>query len=65
VGNQDRLGAHTGGRRRGFAAGVAAANHDDVESVGHQSLKRRLVAKAWGGVKNIGFAKMFHVKHLE
>src|SRR4249920_1179893 len=65
VANQRRMGAHTGGRGRGFAAGMAAANHNDVESVRHQSLKGRLVAKAWGGVKDTDFLiQMFHVKHF-
>jgi hypothetical protein len=35
VGNEGRLGAHTGGRSRGFTAGMAAANHHDIESVEH------------------------------
>ena len=32
VGHQGRSRAHTGGRGRGFTAGMAAANDDDVES---------------------------------
>jgi hypothetical protein len=55
--------AHTGRRGRGFTAGVAAANHSDVESMGHQNLGWRLLAEARGGVKTIGFKEMFHVKH--
>ena len=35
MGNQGRLGTHTGSRSRGFTAGMAAANHHDVESVEH------------------------------
>ncbi len=49
------LRAHTGGRRRGFTAGVAAANHNDVESMRHQNLGWRVLAEARGGVKIIGF----------
>ena len=32
VRHQGRVGAHAGGRGRGFAAGMAAADHHDVES---------------------------------
>ena len=35
VGNKGRLGSHTGSRSRGFTAGMAAANHHDIESVEH------------------------------
>jgi hypothetical protein len=38
MGDQSCLGAHTGRRGCGFTAGMAAANHHDVESVGHQNL---------------------------
>jgi hypothetical protein len=55
--------AHTRRRGRSFTAGVAAANHSDVESMGHQNLGWRLLAEARGGVKIIGFKEMFHVKH--
>jgi len=64
VGDKGRFCAHTGCRGRGFTAGVAAANHSDVESMGHQNLGWRLLAEARGGVKIIGlFKEMFHVKH--
>ena len=33
MGHQRGLRAHAGGRGRGFAAGVAAADHDDVEAI--------------------------------
>ena len=35
LGDERRAGAGAGRRRRGFAAGVAAADHDDVEGLGH------------------------------
>ena len=35
VGYEGCLRTHTGGRGRGFTAGVAAANHNDVESMCH------------------------------
>jgi hypothetical protein len=35
VGDEGGSGAHTGSRSRGFTAGMAAANHHDVESIGH------------------------------
>ena len=41
VGDQDSSGAHTGGRSRSFTAGVAAANHSDVESDSHRYLRGR------------------------
>jgi hypothetical protein len=55
VGYEGRLRAHTGGGCRGLAAGVAAANHNNVESMRHQNLGWRVLAKARGGVKIIGF----------
>jgi hypothetical protein len=55
VGYEGRLGAHTGRRGRGFTAGVAAANYNDVESMRHQNLGWRVLAEARGGVKIIGF----------
>jgi hypothetical protein len=51
------VGAHTGGRSRSFTASVPAADHHNIESVRHQSLKGRLLTKARGGVKNIGFGE--------
>jgi hypothetical protein len=36
VGDQGGSGAHAGRSSRSFAAGVAAANHHDVESVSHR-----------------------------
>ena len=42
-----RPGAHTGAGGRGFTAGVAAANHHNVEFSAHW----RVVAEAGGGVK--------------
>jgi hypothetical protein len=55
VGYQDRFCAHASGRGRGLTASVAAADHCDVESVHHQNPGWRLIAKARGGVKIIGF----------
>jgi hypothetical protein len=55
MGDQSCLGAHAGRRACGFAAGMAAANHHDVESVGHHNLGGGVVAKARGGVKTIDF----------
>jgi hypothetical protein len=42
---------------------VAAANHNDVESMCHQNLEWRVLAEDRGGVKIIEFNEMFHVKH--
>ena len=44
---------------------MAAANHRDVKSNLHRYLRGRVVAEARRGVKNIGFSKVFHVKHFE
>jgi hypothetical protein len=55
LGYEGRFRAHTGGRGRAFTAGVAAANYNDVESMGHQNLGCRVLADARGGVKIIGF----------
>jgi hypothetical protein len=55
VGYEGRFRPHTGRRSRGFTAGVAAANHNDVESIGHQNLGWRVLAEARGGVKIIEF----------
>jgi len=55
VGYEGRLRTHTGRRRRGFTAGVAAANHNDVESMCHQNLECRVLAEDRGGVKISGF----------
>jgi hypothetical protein len=57
MGDQCCLGAHTSSRACGFTAGMAAANHHDVESVGHQNLGGGVVAKARGGVKTIDFCE--------
>jgi len=53
--DQCRLRAHTRRRGRGFTAGVAAANHNDVESMCHQNLECRVLAEDRGGVKISGF----------
>ena len=50
VRHQGRLRAHTGGRGRGFTAGMAAANHDNVELSPHFAA---VIAEAGGRVKNI------------
>ena len=55
LGYEGRFRAHTGGRGRAFTAGVAAANYNDVELMGHQNLGCRVLADARGGVKIIGF----------
>jgi hypothetical protein len=44
--------AHAGASGRGFAAGVAAANHDYVECFHAKASNARLVAEAWDRVKN-------------
>jgi hypothetical protein len=41
VGDQRRRGTHARGRRRGFAAGVASANHNDIERCAHRGLLSR------------------------
>jgi hypothetical protein len=51
VGYQGRLSAHAGSSRCGFAAGMAAANHHDVESTRHLDLGAGVLPKARGGVK--------------
>jgi hypothetical protein len=61
--HQGRLRAHTGASGRGFTAGMAAANHDNVESHLHKNLGCELVAEAGEGVKKSPFGGMFHVKH--
>ena len=63
--HQCRSCAHARGRRRGFAAGMAAADHHDVETSLHGRLEDGVVAEAGEGVKSTNFRKMFHVKHLE
>jgi hypothetical protein len=63
VGYEGCFCARTGRCGRGFTAGVAAANYSDVESMGHQNLRWRLLTEARRGVKIIGFKEMFHVKH--
>jgi hypothetical protein len=60
---EGRFGAHAGGGGGGFTAGVAAANHNDVESMRHQNLGLRVLAEAREGVKISKFKEMFHVKH--
>jgi hypothetical protein len=55
VGYEGCLCAHTGRCGRGFTAGVAAANYNDVESMRHQNLGWRVLAEVRGGVKIIGF----------
>ncbi len=63
--HQRRLRAHAGRRGRGFTAGMAAANHDNVEfAFALEPRSRGLVAEARGGVKkSLVFGEMFHVKH--
>ena len=61
--DQRRLRAHAGGRGRGFTAGVAAANHDNVECACMNILGCGVVAEAREGVKISRFGEMFHVKH--
>src|SRR5450631_4162499 len=65
MGHQCRLRAHAGGRSRGLTAGMAAANHDNVESSLHFRLGCELVAEAGAGVKKSAFGGMFHVKHRD
>ena len=48
---------------RGFTAGMAAANHDNVESRIHGVLEGAVLAEAGEAVKNYRFSEMFHVKH--
>src|SRR5262245_37204845 len=55
VGYEGCFRAHARGCGCGFAASVAAANHCNVESVHHQDLGCRVLAKARGVVKIIGF----------
>jgi len=61
---EGRFSAHAGRSGRGFTAGVAAANYNDVESMRHQNLGWRVLAEARGGVKIGKFKEMFHVKHF-
>ena len=67
--HQRGLRAHTSRRGRGFTAGMAAANHDDVEFLVESSLHLRLrcglLAEAGTGVKKSPFGGMFHVKHRQ
>ena len=62
--HQRGLRAHAGAGGRGFAAGMAAADDDDVESRIHRSLECGLLAEAGEErVKNTSvFGGMFHVK---
>ena len=62
VRHQRGFGAHPGRRSRGFAAGVAAADDDNVEFSVHSEPRNRLLAaeNAMFHVKN---ASTFHVKH--
>jgi hypothetical protein len=46
-----RSGTHTSRCSCGLTAGVAAANHNDVESIRHQNPERRVLAEAREGVK--------------
>jgi hypothetical protein len=55
VGYEGRFCAHTGRRSRGFTAGVAAANYNDVESMHHQNLGWPVLTEARVGVKIVGF----------
>src|SRR5215510_14409095 len=55
MGYEGRFCTHASCCGRGFATSVTAANHCNVESVHHQDLGWRVVAKARGGVKSIGF----------
>ena len=62
--HQRRARAHAGGRRRGLTAGMAAADHDDVELRSHVCLGCGVVAEARErGQKHRRFRRMFHVKH--
>ena len=48
--------------RRGLTAGVAAADHDDVEvffALGHGVV----LVRVWGALKRISRPSLFHVKH--
>ena len=47
--DQRRAGAHARGSGRGLAAGMAAANHDDIEALIHRT---RYVGQAASSVKN-------------
>jgi hypothetical protein len=55
VGYEGRFCAHTGRRGPGFTAGVAAANYNDVELMGHQNLGWHVLTEARVGVKITGF----------
>src|SRR5262245_3918416 len=55
MGNQSRARTHARGRSRGFAAGVAASNHHDVESVGHRYLGGRGFSGGLRGGQNHPF----------
>jgi hypothetical protein len=63
VGDHGGLRPHASRRPRGFTAGMAAANHDNIESSLHFHLGCGVVAEAGGGVKKSRFGGMFHVKH--
>ena len=55
VRHQGRRGAHAGGRGRGLAAGVAAADHDDVEAVhGVYRMCAAFTRRAARGSKRLG-----------
>ena len=65
VSHQRDFRAHASARGRGFTAGVAAADHDDIESVMNWVRHRPVLAEAGAGVKNVRFGSMFHVKHRQ
>jgi hypothetical protein len=56
---EDCFCAHTGRRGRSFTTGVAAADHRDVESMGHKNLGRRLLARRGEGSKSSDLKKRF------
>ena len=64
--HQRRLRAHAGGRGRGLTAGMAAADHNDVESGLHGRLECGPCSGGrLRGQKEQIRQKMFHVKHRE
>jgi hypothetical protein len=59
VRHERRFDAHTSTCGRGFTAGMAAANHHNVESSLHFRLGCELVAEVGAGVKNSPLAECF------
>ena len=61
VGDERRPRAHAGGRGRGFTAGVAAADHDDVEGRAHSGPRIGALYRN-SGPRQSKTGRVFHVK---